>query len=260
MECPNGPEHALVRLRSGLQKPTDCLPRCVVPADLSEEVETVTEANARDDESDDGKRLAPSNNSPTTAQASSEFYDASKFSDASAATSAAVSSVADRTSCGETSLAAVVVSAPGPVVESVPVALSTAIPATPSASLESALNMFRSLCGSSSAVDAMLEQVRELTVASQDQEQIASFLMQAAQEATALPDSSVSEAARTTSTAVAEPCVICYDQPREVAFAPCRHNVCCTKCASTLVLNEQLSKCPMCRTALSVDDITWVYE
>jgi len=55
-------------------------------------------------------------------------------------------------------------------------------------------------------------------------------------------------------------CVVCYEQPPEVAFAVCGHYVCCVGCACTLVMDVKTSKCPMCRAVLAVDDIVFMYE
>lgn len=40
-------------------------------------------------------------------------------------------------------------------------------------------------------------------------------------------------------------CVVCLDEPRDIAFAPCGHKVCCNVCAN------QVSQCPICRGAIT---------
>mmetsp|Transcript_46110 Transcript_46110/g.120799 ORF Transcript_46110/g.120799 Transcript_46110/m.120799 type:complete len:281 (-) Transcript_46110:193-1035(-) len=39
-------------------------------------------------------------------------------------------------------------------------------------------------------------------------------------------------------------CIACYDAPKQVHFAPCGHVAMCTACAA------QVSRCPMCRSAI----------
>jgi len=52
-------------------------------------------------------------------------------------------------------------------------------------------------------------------------------------------------AARIAKTKQAElECTICYNKPRELAFRPCGHIVCCRECSNNLPV------CPICRTAI----------
>lgn len=41
-------------------------------------------------------------------------------------------------------------------------------------------------------------------------------------------------------------CVVCMDQQRAIAFAPCGHVCCCVKCS------ESVAKCPMCQAAFTL--------
>jgi hypothetical protein len=41
-------------------------------------------------------------------------------------------------------------------------------------------------------------------------------------------------------------CVVCMDQQRSIAFAPCGHVCCCVKCA------DDVAKCPMCQAAFTL--------
>ena len=39
-------------------------------------------------------------------------------------------------------------------------------------------------------------------------------------------------------------CKLCYENPVEVMFHPCRHVCCCNKCS------DKVSNCPMCRARI----------
>ena len=39
-------------------------------------------------------------------------------------------------------------------------------------------------------------------------------------------------------------CKVCYENPLEVIFLPCKHVCCCKECS------DKVSNCPMCRTRI----------
>ena len=61
-------------------------------------------------------------------------------------------------------------------------------------------------------------------------------------------DSSLSEAEYQSRREQDNQCVVCMENPREVAFIPCGHIICCQACGETIRAGS--NKCPMCRGSL----------